>query len=243
MIVYYDGRIQHNWKSVHTCCCIVPHFALQTLHVKEVVGTLRAEALLLSGEASERVDAAADTLVQVHKDLQTRLRNTTEKVGVVASAITLAQSRGNLICRNIEQETKANAWPSYVAFSFSLTVGASHSRVNQTILTRPGSGMSAKNCRILQQPQSLSVSEDVYCCYPSHECRARVIRRYVSSDRAPLTRSCNDGTHACKFSYQLRAVVIHRGGSANSGHYYCYVRHGDGEFTTARTCLFHYPPI
>ena len=52
----------------------------QNLHVEEVVGVLRAEALLLSGEAAKRVDAAADTLLEVHQSHQARLRDATAKV-------------------------------------------------------------------------------------------------------------------------------------------------------------------
>ena len=64
----------------------------------EVVGTLRAEALLLSGEASEKVDAAADTLMQVNESLKTRLRDTTAKVGV-DSSMQLPSPNGIVICK------------------------------------------------------------------------------------------------------------------------------------------------
>lgn len=58
------------------------HPRLQALHVDDVVGVLRAEALLASGDTAKNMGAAADTLMSVHQSLRARLRDTTAKVGM-----------------------------------------------------------------------------------------------------------------------------------------------------------------
>lgn len=55
--------------------------------------------------------------------------------------------------------------------------------------------------------------------------RLRNTRAEVLSNRQKIAEYFNSRS---QYRYRLQAVVVHRGASANSGHYYCYVRHGTG---------------